>query len=129
MRLSWESLAYAVLPWVQHMIIRRKHKKNFTVIPNAIFNDDRLSLEARGLLGFLLSCPPNWEVRHDALRRRFGLSRQRLASMLRELTSAGYISRGDEQPRDDQRRFTSYHYVVSDEAVVVEFRRQFAGAA
>ena len=55
------------------MIIRRRHIKNFTVLPNAIHDDDRLSLEARGLLEFLLSRPSNWEIRHDALRRKFHL--------------------------------------------------------
>ena len=70
------------------MIIRRRHTKNFTVIPNAIHEDDRLSLEARGLLEFLLSRPPNWESRHDALRRKFHLSRQRLDILLKQLMAA-----------------------------------------
>jgi len=98
------------------MIIRRRHSRNFTVIPNAIHEDGRLSLEARGLLGFLLSRPPNWEIRHDALRRSFRLSRQRLDLLLRELIAAGYVTRDADQPRDENMRFTSYSYVVVDVA-------------
>ena len=37
------------------VIIRHKHNGSFTILPNAIFNDDRLSLAAKGLLGYLLS--------------------------------------------------------------------------
>jgi hypothetical protein len=100
------------------VIIRRKHKGNFTIVPNAIFNDDRLSLEARGLLGFLLSRPPNWEIRHDVLRRKFALSRDRLARILNELISAGYLIRDPEQPRDHHMRFASYAYEVHDVPVL-----------
>jgi len=96
------------------MIVRRRHTKNFTVIPNAIHDDDRLSLEARGLLEFLLSRPSNWEIRHDALRRKFYLSRQRLDVLLKELIAAGYMTRELEQPRDANMRFTVYSYVVLD---------------
>jgi hypothetical protein len=96
------------------MIIRRRHTRNFTVIPNGIHDDDRLSLETRGLLGFLLSRPPNWEIRHDALRRKFHISRQRLQGLLKELMAAGYLTREADQPRDENMRFTSYSYVVTD---------------
>jgi hypothetical protein len=100
------------------MIIRRKHKRNFTVVPNAIHDDDRLSLEARGLLGFLLSRPPNWEIRHDAVRRKFGISPAKLARILNELIAAGYLARDPDQPRDEHMRFASYAYEVRDEPVL-----------
>lgn len=34
------------------MIIRHRHKGRFTPVPNSIFEDDRLSIEAKGLLGY-----------------------------------------------------------------------------
>jgi hypothetical protein len=59
------------------VIIRRKVNRNFTVIPNEIMNDERLSFEALGLLGFLLSRPDNWHVIVDNLRSRGGLGRDK----------------------------------------------------
>ena len=55
-------------------IIRRKHDSQFTVVPNRIFEDDRLSIEAKGVLGYLLSRPHDWSVRHDHLQRELGLA-------------------------------------------------------
>ena len=96
------------------MIIRHKHTGSFTVVPNAIFNDDRLSLTAKGLLGYLLSRPRNWEVRHDQLQRKLDIGRKLLSKLLNELREAGYLERDEEQGRDDQNRFTTLNYVVRD---------------
>jgi hypothetical protein len=41
----------------------------FTIIPNAIFRDDRLSIEAKGVLGYLLSHPQHWQFRLDHIGR------------------------------------------------------------
>jgi hypothetical protein len=32
-------------------IVRREHRAQVTIVPNAIFLDDRLSIEANGVLG------------------------------------------------------------------------------
>ena len=96
------------------VIIRHKHTGSFTVVPNAIFNDDRLSLTAKGLLGYLLSRPRNWEVRHDQLQRKLDIGRKLLSKLLNELREAGYLERDEEQGRDDQNRFTTLNYVVRD---------------
>jgi hypothetical protein len=96
------------------MIIRHKHKGRFTIIPNAIFNDDRLSLGAKGLLGYLLSLPGNWQVRHDQLQFKLGIGRKQLAKLFIELEEAGYLARDDEQGRDEHNRFMPYNYIVRD---------------
>src|SRR5690348_12476544 len=96
------------------MIIRRKHSSNYTVVPNAIFQDSRLSVTAKGLLGCLLSLPPDWDLKHEDLQRRFSIGRQLLSRALTELIRARYVKRDDEQGRDEQNRFTTYNYVVSD---------------
>jgi len=96
------------------MIIRREHNGNFTIVPNAIFNDRRLSIEAIGLLGYLLSRPPNWRARHGHLRKTLGMGRLRFERATWELMSAGYVERDMEQPRDGDNQFSSYNYVVRD---------------
>jgi hypothetical protein len=96
------------------MIIRHKHKGRFTVVPNAIFNDDRLSLGAKGLIGYLLSLPGNWQLRHGQLQYKLGIGRKLLNKLLLELDEAGYLTRDEEQARDDQNRFMPYNYIVRD---------------
>ena len=96
------------------MIIRHKHKGRFTVVPNAIFNDDRLSLAAKGLVGYLLSRPGNWQVRHDQLQHKLGIGRKLLNKLLIELEEAGYLEREGEQGRDEYNRFMPYNYIVRD---------------
>ena len=96
------------------MIIRHKHKGRFTVVPNAIFNDDRMTLGAKGLLGYLLSRPGDWQVRHDQLQHKLGVGRKLLTKLLIELEEAGYLERDEVQGRDEYNRFTPYNYIVRD---------------
>ena len=96
------------------MIIRHKHKGRFTVVPNAIFDNDRLSLGAKGLLGFLLSRPGNWQVRHYQLQQKLDVGRKLLIRLLIELEEAGYLARDEEQGRDEHNRFMPYNYIIRD---------------
>jgi hypothetical protein len=97
------------------MIIRRKHKSRFTIVPNAIFEDRRLSPEAKGVLGYLLSRPHDWTVRHSQLQDTMRIGRKWLDRIMQELIAAGYMRRDQEQGRDENNRFTTYNYIVSDE--------------
>src|SRR5689334_19714356 len=53
--------------------------------------DDNLSFEARGMLVYLLSKPPDWIVQPKNLEQRCG--RNQVYRILRELIKAGYIQR------------------------------------
>jgi hypothetical protein len=79
-------------------IVRREHRAQFTIVPNAIFLDDRLSVEAKGVLGYLLSRPHRWHVRLDHVGRTLRIGRKKLQRIFRELIGAGYVIR--EQPAD-----------------------------
>jgi len=98
------------------MIIRRKHKSRFAIIPNAIWEDKRLSIEAKGVLGYLLSRPHDWTVRHGQLMATLLIGRKWLDRIIGELIAAGYIQRDHEQGRDEHNKFTTYNYVVTDES-------------
>ena len=94
-------------------IVRREHRAQFTIVPNAIFRDDRLSIEAKGVLGYLLSRPHNWQVRLDHVGRTLHIGRKKLQRIFRELIGAGYVSR--EQARTaGAHRFSEIDYVVRD---------------
>jgi len=94
-------------------IVRREHRAQFTIVPNAIFLDDRLSIEAKGVLGYLLSRPHSWQVRLDHVGRTLRIGRKKLQRIFRELIGAGYVTR--EQPRTaEAHRFSEIDYVVRD---------------
>ena len=94
-------------------IVRREHRAQFTIVPNAIFRDDRLSIEAKGVLGYLLSRPHNWQVRLDNVGRTLRVGRKKLQRIFRELIGAGYVTREQLRTTDD-RRFCEIDYVVRD---------------
>jgi len=63
------------------------------VVDNAVFSDERLSWEARGLMGYLLSKPDDWDVRLHDLTSRGPAGEFKIRRMLAELRTAGYIRR------------------------------------
>jgi hypothetical protein len=95
-------------------IIRHKHSKHFTIVPNAIFEHPNLSVGAKSLLCYLLSRPPNWQASQGHLERALKIGRKRLRQFRDELVEAGYIECDVAQGRDAQNKFTTLNYVVRD---------------
>jgi hypothetical protein len=84
--------------------------RDFTVLPNSVLRDEWLSYRARGLLAYMLSQPPDWEVSSSRLAIESGEGRDAIRTALRELTNAGYVRLLKEQ--DNGGRWQS-HYIVS----------------
>lgn len=78
-------------------IVRRRHNSNFTIVPNAIFEHPDLSVEAKGLLGYLLSRPPDWKIRLAHIGPTLGIGRDKTERIFQELKEAGYVIRGKQQ--------------------------------
>lgn len=96
------------------MIIRRRYNRNFTVLPNSVLDDDRLSAEAMGVLCYLRSRPADWNVELAHLSERFKIGRDKTQRVVAELVDAGWIKR--ERTRDPvTRAFNGIDYVVYDE--------------
>lgn len=73
-------------------IVRSKSpNRNFTIVSNDVITDSRLSLEARGLLMWLLSMPDNWQTNSELLSTQHDTGRDRIRRMLRELSEVGYM--------------------------------------
>jgi DnaD/phage-associated family protein len=70
----------------------RKDDKYFTA-SNEPFNDRRLSWESRGLMGYLLTKPNNWEIRQKDLEQQGPAGEHKLRRMLAELRQYGYMNR------------------------------------
>ncbi|UVT26256.1 helix-turn-helix domain-containing protein [Rhodococcus pyridinivorans] len=67
---------------------------NFTILSNAVINDERLSFRARGVLIWLLSKPDDWRTRSDAIAGQSPKEgRDAIRSALRELAELGYLIR------------------------------------
>lgn len=74
-------------------ILKLDHSRGgWTAIPRAAAEDERLSLEARGLLIWLLVKPPNWEVRVEYVKAHLRLGNDKWTRVARELKAAGYYT-------------------------------------
>jgi predicted transcriptional regulator len=74
-------------------IIRTKKTKNYSVICNNFFSDTRLSWKAKGLLGYLLTKPDDWEVYVNQLATVSEDGRDSTTAGVNELLELGYIKR------------------------------------
>jgi hypothetical protein len=74
-------------------IFRLPKVEKHLAVDNALFSDERLSWEARGLMGYLLSKPDDWRVRTYDIVARGPAGTDKIRRMLFELMEAGYLSR------------------------------------
>ncbi len=95
------------------MILRSKHKMNYTVISNSPIKETSLSAEALGVLLYLYSQPDNWRLSHHDLMRRFNFGRGKAYAIVGELKDAGYAVQ--QSLRAPSGRIISHEYVISDE--------------
>lgn len=87
-------------------IFRANHDKQnpYVTLDKKIINNPNLSFKAKGILTYLLSKPPGWQVRISDIQKHSTDGRESIISGLRELENAGYFSRV--QKRDQSGRFT-----------------------
>lgn len=83
--------------------VRVRWRGRFGIVPEALLEDSRLSLDTRAVAAWLAAKPPDWIVMVGVMRKRLGLSEQRwLRKIARELECAGYLRR--ERRRGEQGR-------------------------
>jgi DNA-binding MarR family transcriptional regulator len=107
----------------EQRIFRGDLKSNFAVLPNAMFEDDRLSLEARGAMGYILSRPLKWNIRIAHLAKTLNAGRDKLRRIIRELIAAGYIQR--KQARNGKFYGRMDYYVYSEPTVTSSSQTPF----
>jgi hypothetical protein len=69
---------------------RSKKTVNYTTIDNRVF-DLRMSVEAIGILFYVLSKPDDWVVRKIEIQNRFNLGKDKLTRIFKELEHFGFI--------------------------------------
>lgn len=73
--------------------IRIRHEREFVTVANAMAQDPRLSLRARGLFLFLYSLPDGWDTSTLAVSRMVPEGRDAVRTAARELEACGYLIR------------------------------------
>ncbi len=73
--------------------LKRVYDKSYMVISNHVFEDPNLTLQAKGLFGYLWSRPDDWNFFITELVRHFKGGRDQAMSALDELEKAGYLLR------------------------------------
>lgn len=95
------------------MIIRRRRNSAFTIVPNALLADGRLSIEARWLVAYFLSAPRGQTISIDAIRDAAGIGKDKAYRSLNEALSAGYLERSS--IRNPDGTFCGYRYTLDDQ--------------
>ncbi|MFK4824826.1 hypothetical protein ACI0FM_08565 [Paenochrobactrum sp. BZR 588] len=95
-------------------IRRGVRNARYAAIPNHVFEDVRLSMEARWLLGYLLSKPDNWTVVLRDIMNKGSCGRDKARRIVAELVETGYAEK--EQAREGG-RFSALSLVIYDEPI------------
>ncbi len=90
--------------------VARDKAHPYTIINNTPLRDSRLSWKAKGLIGYLLTMPDDWQVMMCHLVQQSPCGKFATYSGLRELEDVGYIRRT--RVRDTLGRITRVEYVV-----------------
>ncbi len=97
------------------VIIKRRVRRDFTILPNDLIRDRRLSWKAIGLLGYILSLPDDFRLYLDYLAKQKKDGRHSTRAGLKELELAGYLTIRRE--RGELGKYTQVIWEVTDSPV------------
>lgn len=72
-------------------------KTTFGIVPNSLLNDNTISLKAKGLYAYMHSKPDNWDFTINGIASQLLEQYKAVASALKELENAGYLTRKNYQ--------------------------------
>lgn len=70
-----------------------EREEQFTIVPNELMRDERLTLKAKGLQALVLTLPPKWDMTIEGLATICIECSDTISAILKELEAAGYLSR------------------------------------
>lgn len=92
--------------------IKKYTNGNYTQISNNLIRDNSISLLARGLLVFMLSCKEDiWEFSVAKLIKNTNTSRVKIENAIKELENAGYLKRNQNR---NNGKFANNEWVISE---------------
>lgn len=89
-----------------------EHTQNYTVICNDCFQNSSLSMQAIGLLAYLITLPVDWKIYKSELVNHFTNGRDAINNAFNELIENGYIT--CEKTRTEKGTFGSNIYTVHE---------------
>ena len=93
----------------------RIHKNTgYTIMSNIHLQDITITLKAKGLLSFILSLPPTWDLTVEGLTKVVKEGYDAVDSALKELISHNYIFR--EESRKEKGRFKYIYHIFENPA-------------
>ena len=100
------------------LIIRsaKSGKHNFTPICNELLQSNTLSLEAKGLISYILSLPENWTILKEVIRDKTGIGKTKFERIWKECKDAGYIV--SDKMKNEKQQFTGWFHEVSDVKII-----------
>jgi hypothetical protein len=99
--------------------IRKAKKSKYSSIGNHLLQDDSLSFACRGMLGYLLSRPDNWQCRVSDIEKQGNMGAKARRSIMVEAEKAGYLTYQIE--RGERGRLNIF-YTVHEEPVEESLR-------
>ena len=73
-------------------VLRQRHARNFTTLPNELLQDQQLSCRDRGLLVWMLSKPPDWKFTHKAILQELPADGKTASlNCVKRLQEVGYL--------------------------------------
>lgn len=91
-------------------LIKNNIKGAFSVIPNALINDNTISDRARFLFIHMASKPDDWVFYNEVLCKAMGYGEDTLRKYVAELSAAGWLTR--EQIRNKDGQFDHWAYTL-----------------
>jgi hypothetical protein len=93
-------------------IKKANRKTNFTTVNNDFLHDVNLTWKGKGLITYIMSLPPDWDLNVSDLKNRSKDGRDATAAGIRELIDNNYCRRI--RSREKGGVFAGYDYEVSD---------------
>ncbi|MFN7097096.1 MAG: hypothetical protein ACK4PR_06020 [Gammaproteobacteria bacterium] len=93
----------------------QKHESHFVVLDKGFLNDSKLSMQAKGLLSYLLGLPHNWNINIIELTKHFSNGKHAITATIDELIKFGYILR--QRQRGSGGKFTAVEYFVYENPI------------
>ena len=97
--------------------VKNNIKKDFTIAPNQLINDNQISDRARFLFIYMCSKPDDWKFKNYHLSKALGYTEDTLRKYINELVKSGWIIK-EEQKRIDG-KFTPNTYILNSESQII----------
>lgn len=105
-------------------VIRSEHGKHnpFAQISRRLLQDETLTMEALGVMTYLLSHSDEWKVNVTHLAKRFNCGRDRTYRVLDELLEKGYLTR--KRSTNEKGQFSGIEYQIFEEPGITPKRQE-----